>query len=189
MAGKPDLIVVSGYVPDTTIILREAFEAGNTVPIIIPGWAWGPGGAEGRRAGGAGGAYRVRLRARQRGCRLQECSTPDIGAAMGGPGVGERLCGDVPMTWRSCSRWRCRKAGPGADNAAVSKAVLEIAGPPGQKVTSFAEGKAALKAGQKINYEGASGSARLRREWRRDFGVRGEQGSRRGRSERLYLLK
>ena len=33
----------------------------------------------------------------------------------------------------------------------------EVANPPGTPVSSFAEGKELLKAGQKINYEGASG--------------------------------
>jgi branched-chain amino acid transport system substrate-binding protein len=81
-----------------------------------------------------------------------------------------------------------QKAGPTADNKAISAAVLEIAGTPGQKVTRFAEGKAALKAGQKINYEGASGPL--------DFDANGDAISvfgvnkfHNGALERLYLLK
>jgi branched-chain amino acid transport system substrate-binding protein len=81
-----------------------------------------------------------------------------------------------------------QKAGAAADNAAISAAVLEIAGPAGQKVTSFAEGKMALKASQKINYEGASGPL--------DFDANGDAISvfgvnkfHNGTLERLYLLK
>ena len=58
----------------------------------------------------------------------------------------------------------------------------------GQKVSSFAEGKAALKAGQKINYEGASGP--LDFDENGDaisvFGVNVIHG---GKPERQYLLK
>src|SRR5262249_31157192 len=49
------------------------------------------------------------------------------------------------------------KTGPSADNLAIAKAIRSIANPEGQKVSSFMEGKQALKNGQKINYEGASG--------------------------------
>lgn len=41
--------------------------------------------------------------------------------------------------------------------AAINGALRSVANPPGQTVTSFAEGVKALKAGQDINYEGASG--------------------------------
>jgi branched-chain amino acid transport system substrate-binding protein len=81
-----------------------------------------------------------------------------------------------------------QNAGPGAGNAAIAQAVPAIAGPPGQKVSSFAEGKAALKAGQKINYEGASGPL--------DFDANGDAISvfgvnqvSKGALERKYLLK
>jgi branched-chain amino acid transport system substrate-binding protein len=81
-----------------------------------------------------------------------------------------------------------QKAGPGADNAAIAQAIPVIAGPPGQKVTSFAGGKAALKTGAKINYEGASGPL--------DFDANGDaisvfgvQQFTKGALERKYLLK
>jgi branched-chain amino acid transport system substrate-binding protein len=41
------------------------------------------------------------------------------------------------------------------ETAAINAKIREIANPPGQKVYSFAEGKAALKSG-KIDYDGAS---------------------------------
>jgi len=42
-------------------------------------------------------------------------------------------------------------AGPGAPLAAINAKLRAVANPPGTKVFSFAEGKAALKAG-KIDY-------------------------------------
>lgn len=41
--------------------------------------------------------------------------------------------------------------------AAINGALRQVADPPGEMVTSYAAGVAALKAGKKINYEGASG--------------------------------
>ncbi|MCA3673594.1 MAG: ABC transporter substrate-binding protein, partial [Methylobacterium sp.] len=42
MAARPDVIVMGSFLPDTTIILREAFQTGANVKWIIPGWAANP---------------------------------------------------------------------------------------------------------------------------------------------------
>ncbi len=186
LAGSPDLIVVSGYVPDTTIILREAFEAGNTAPIVIPGWAWGP-------------AVQKALGPEVLQNLIVFDSVPDsdgaafkafnagYGAAMGVTGLGN-VYASMAYDMVVVLALAMQHAGPGADNAAIAKAVIEIAGPPGQAVSSFAEGKAALKGGAKINYEGASGPL--------DFDANGDaisvfgvQQYANGALERKYLLK
>jgi len=48
------------------------------------------------------------------------------------------------------------KAGA-TDGAAINSAIRDVAGPGGEVVTSYADGLAALQAGNDINYEGASG--------------------------------
>lgn len=48
------------------------------------------------------------------------------------------------------------KAGAGATSAAISGQIREVANPPGEKVSSYAQGIELLGKGQKINYEGAS---------------------------------
>ena len=186
LAGKPDLIVVSGYVPDTTIILREAFEAGNAAPIIIPGWAWGPAVQKALGPEVLEGLIVFDSVPDSEGTAFKAY---DAGyrAATGGPGVANvyaSMCYDMAVVLALAMQ----KAGPGADNAGIAAAIAGIAGPPGQKVTSFAEGKAALKAGQKISYEGASGPL--------DFDANGDAISvfgvnqfKKGTLERLYLLK
>src|SRR4051794_39417352 len=155
LAAKPDFLVVSGYVPDTTIILREAYEAGNTTKIVIPGWAFGPS-----LASALGNEVLESL--------IVFDSVPDANgpafatfdagykAAMGTSGVSNvyaAMCYDMVIVLALA----LQKAGPSAGNDQVAAAIREIAGPSGQTISSFAEGKAALKAGQKINYEGASG--------------------------------
>ncbi len=186
LAGAPDLIVVSGYVPDTTIILREAFEAGNTAPIVIPGWAWGP-------------AVQKALSPEVLEGLIVFDSVPDSDgtafktfdarytAATGASGLSNvyaAMCYDMVMVLALA----LQKTGPGADNAAIAQAIPVIADPPGQTVSSFTEGKAALKAGTKINYEGASGPL--------DFDAKGDAVSvfgvqmfSKGKLERKYLLK
>ena len=155
MAAGPDLIVVSGYLPDTTIILREAFEAGNTAPVVIPGWAWGPPVEKAVGAEALEGLIVFDSVPDSDGAAFKAF---DAGyrAAMNAPGLGNvyaAMCYDMVAVLTLAMQ----KAGPGADNAAIARAVPEIAGPPGVAVSSFAAGKAALLSGQKVNYEGASG--------------------------------
>jgi branched-chain amino acid transport system substrate-binding protein len=42
------------------------------------------------------------------------------------------------------------------ETAALNAAIRQVANPEGDKISTFAEGKAAIAAGRKINYEGAS---------------------------------
>ncbi len=42
LAAKPDVIVMGSYLADTTIILREWFQTGETTKFIIPAWAANP---------------------------------------------------------------------------------------------------------------------------------------------------
>jgi len=186
LAGSPDLIVVSGYVPDTTIILREAFEAGNTARILIPGWAMGPAVIKALGAEVLEGLTVFDSVPDSEGNAFKAF---DAGyrATMGTPGVANvyaAMCYDMVVVLALAMQ----KAGPGAANAAIAEAIRQVSNPPGQKVSSFAEGKAVLQAGQEINYEGASGPL--------DFGENGDAISvfgvaefRSGTAERKYLLQ
>ncbi|MDT7950853.1 MAG: ABC transporter substrate-binding protein [Acetobacteraceae bacterium] len=186
LAAKPDFIVVSGYLPDTTIILREAYEAGNTAKIVIPGWAFGPS-----LVSALGNDVLEGL--------IVFDSVPDVDGpafkafdagyqkAMGTSGLANvyaAMCYDMVNVLALA----LQKAGPSANNEAIAGVIREIAGPPGETVTSFAEGKAALKSGKAINYEGASGP--LDFDENGDaisvFGVNVVHG---GKPERKYVLK
>ena len=48
------------------------------------------------------------------------------------------------------------EAAKSEDIAAINGKIREIANPAGEEVFTFAQGKAALAAGKKINYQGAS---------------------------------
>jgi len=155
LASNPDLLVVSGYVPDTTIILREAYEAGANAKIVIPGWAMGPSVIK-----ALGNPVLEGLTVFD---SVPDSSSPAFTAydaayraATGQPGASNiyaTMCYDMVNVLALA----LQKAGAGADNAAVAAAIPLVANPPGTPVGSFAQGKALLQAGQKINYEGASG--------------------------------
>lgn len=50
------------------------------------------------------------------------------------------------------------KAGTITDSTAINNAITEVSSPPGMVVSDYAAGLKAIKAGQKVNYEGAAGS-------------------------------
>ena len=186
LAGKPDFLVVSGYLPDTTIILKEAFEAGNTAKIVVPGWAFGPSLVSALGPEVIEGLIVFDSVPDSEGAAFKAFDS-GYQAAMGTSGAGNvyaSMCYDMVVVLALAMQ----KAGPAAGNDAIAQAIREIAGPPGQKVTSFAEGKAALKAGQKINYEGASGPLDFDEngDAMSVFGVNEIHG---GKPERKYLLK
>ncbi len=185
LADKPDFLVVSGYLPDTTIILRQLYEAGNTAKIVIPGWAFGPALVSALGSDVLQGLIVFDSVPSTEGAAFKTFDTA-YQAATGKPGTSNvyaAMCYDMVVVLALA----LQKAGPGAGNDAVAQAIREIADPPGDKVASFADGKAALKAGKKINYEGASGPL--------DFDENGDAKSvfgvnvfEKGKLERKYLL-
>jgi branched-chain amino acid transport system substrate-binding protein len=186
LAAKPDFLVVSGYVPDTTIILREAYEAGNTAKIVIPGWAFGPSlvSALGNEVLEGLIVFDSVPDAESKAFAAFDAGYKAAMGTSGASNVYAAMCYDMVNVLALA----LQKAGPAAGNDQVAAVIREIAGPPGQSVGSFAEGKAALKAGQKINYEGASGPL--------DFDENGDAISifgvnvvRGGKLDRQYLLK
>ena len=184
--GKPDLIVISGYLPDTTILLREAFEAGNTAKIVIPGWAMGPAVVKALGPEVLEGLIVFDSVPDSDGAAYKAFDT-GYRAAMGGPGVANvyaAMCYDMVNVLTLAMQ----KAGPGASNTAIAQAIPLIANAPGQKVSSFAEGKALLKAGQKIDYDGASGPLDFD-ENGDAFSVFGVNEFKKGALERQFLLK
>lgn len=155
LASNPDVIALSGYLPDTTIILREAYELGATAKFIIPDWAAGPALAKALGPDVTKGVLIYATVPNTGGAAFKAYSEQYQKAfnTSGEENVFAAQAYDMVITLALA----IEKAGASADNLAITKAVRDVAGPDGQKVTSFAEGKAALKEGKKIDYEGASG--------------------------------
>jgi branched-chain amino acid transport system substrate-binding protein len=154
LAAKPDVIVLGSYLPDATTILHEWHQGGGGGPTwIIPGWAanaelvkaLGPDVTEGvisiDLAPNAAAASFASFAAKYK------TATGKDGAS----NIYAAMCYDMVIALALA----IEAAGPGASVKAINAKLREIANPPGTKVFSFAEGKAALKAG-KIDYDGAS---------------------------------
>jgi branched-chain amino acid transport system substrate-binding protein len=155
LAANPDVIALSGYLPDTTIILREAYELGVNAKFIIPGWAAGPQLVQALGPEVADGVMVYESVPDTNGAAFKRYSE-QYQKALGSSGEDNVFAAQTYDMVISLAL-ALEKAGPGADNLAIVNQVRAVSNPAGQKVASFEEGKKLLQAGQKINYEGASG--------------------------------
>lgn len=148
LSAQPDFVHISGYEPDITAILKAAYQSGLTTRFIVPGFAVsadliknaGPA-AEGLLLLEEGvsensPAYQ----------RLAEHLGKDRYFSFGAQAYDELVLLALAI-----------EAAKSTDGDALNKAVREISGPGGTKVNSFAEGISALRKGEHIDYEGASG--------------------------------
>lgn len=162
LATKPDVISLSAYRPDATIILKEWFQTGQDCKFIMPGWtanedlvkALGKEATEGlisisNVAADKHEAYK-RFAAAFRKVAKRE---PDIFAAQSY---------DMVITLALA----LEAAGPQADVAGVNGKIRSVTGVGGTRVNGFVEGRDLLRKGEKVDYEGASS--------RLDFGKHGE---------------
>lgn len=162
LATKPDVISLSAYRPDATIILKEWYQSGQDCKFIMPGWtanedlvkALGKEATEGiisisNVAASQSPAYK-RFAAAFKKVANRE---PDIFAAQSY---------DMVITLALA----IEAAGASADVIAINGKIPSITGGNGQAVTSFTDGRDALRNGKPVNYDGASS--------RLDFGKHGE---------------
>lgn len=150
--AKPDVIVTGSYLADTTILMREWYQSGEATKWILPGWAGNPDLVKAVGAEVLEGVISVNS--------VSNVNAPSFKfyddayrKAMGQPGSSNVY---AAMTWDMVIALALAIEAAGkTDTNSVKAMIRTVANPPGQKVYSFAEGKAALKQG-KINYEGAS---------------------------------
>ncbi len=153
LAAKPDVIVMGSYLADTTIILREWFQTGETTKFIIPAWAANPQLVQALGPEVTEGIIAVDSISNE-GSEAFKAYDAAYQKAMGQSGLSNVY---AAMTWDMVVvlALAMEAAGPNADVAAIAAKLREVAGPGGKPVSTFAEGKAALKDG-KIDYQGAS---------------------------------
>lgn len=155
LAAKPDVIVMGSYLPDTTIILREWFQTGETQKWILAGQAAGPDLVKAIGVEASEGLLVVNSITNEGSTAFSQYDSA-YRKVMNQPGIANIY---AAMAWDMVVvlALAMEAAGPNSNPAAISAKIREIANPPGKQVSSFAEGKQALKSG-KVNYDGASSS-------------------------------
>ena len=156
LAANPDVIVMGSYLQDTTVILREWYQSGQSPDVkwIIPGWA-----ANQQLIDALGPDVLANVIAVD---SISNESAPSYAhfeaaykKAMGAEApanVYAAMTYDMVIAWGLAMQQAC----PDTTIAAVNGSIRAIDAADGAPVYTFAESKAAIEAGRKVNYEGAS---------------------------------
>jgi len=149
----PPAIFVAGYVTDFVPVFRELIRGGYTGQIITLSFAVGP-------------AFKDAVGDAAMGI-LHGSPVPPIGKDSYDTYlklVGTEPNGQVQNPY-GCMAYDeinlCllgMEKAKSTDSFAVAEAIREIANGPGERVTTFSEGKAMIEAGGELNYDGASSS-------------------------------
>ncbi|MBR0657730.1 ABC transporter substrate-binding protein [Neoroseomonas oryzicola] len=153
LSTRPDVIVMGSFLPDTTIILREWFQTGTPVKWIIPAWAANPQLVQALGPAVTNGIIAVDSVSNE-GAEAFTAYDAAYRRAMNQPGASNVY---AAMTWDMANTLALAiEQSKSFETGVINAAIRQVANPPGEAVSSFAAGKAAIAAGRKINYEGAS---------------------------------
>lgn len=154
LAQKPDVIVMGSYLPDSTIILREWYQAGQDVKWILPGWAANPELVKALGNEVVEGVIAVDTVSNENAASYKNLDV-QYRKAMGKP-ISSNVYAAMTYDMAISLALAMEAAGPNATPLQVNAKLREVSNPPGTMVYSFAEGKKLLAQKQKINYQGAS---------------------------------
>jgi branched-chain amino acid transport system substrate-binding protein len=154
IGGEPDAVFIPSYVTDFTAVFKEIFRQGYEGQVITTSLATGPKFKE-----AVGDAANGILH----GFPVPPIESPAYKEYLAEAGLEDT--GDVQHPFGTAGRDQMsvlllaiEKAGI-ADTAAVAEAIWDVTTGEGKKtVTNVADGLAALRAGEEINFSGASSS-------------------------------
>jgi branched-chain amino acid transport system substrate-binding protein len=154
MNAKPDVIVMGSYLPDTTIILREWFQAGGDNKWVIPGWAANDQLVKALGNEVVEGIVSVDTVSNEKAPSFARYDA-EYRKAMNQPGTNNVY---AAMTYDMVIvlALAMEAAGPNASVQQINAKIRDVANGPGEAVFGFEQGVKLLKGGKKINYEGAS---------------------------------
>ncbi len=154
LAAKPDVIVTGSYLPDTTIILREWYQSGQDVKWIIPGWAANPDLVKALGNEVCEGIISVDSVSNENAPSYKSLDAQYLKAT--GKSLSSNVYAAMTYDMVICIALAMEAAGANATVAQVNAKIRDVANPPGDKVSSFAEGKKLIAEKKKVNFEGAS---------------------------------
>ncbi|WP_137391585.1 ABC transporter substrate-binding protein [Rhodoligotrophos defluvii] len=154
LSKNPDIVSLSSYSPDVTILLKEWYQTGQECKFIAPGYSvtqavgdtLGPDITSGiitvsNVPASANEAYQVFVDA----FKAKTGREPEMFAA---------AAYDMVITLALAMEL----AGPDAKSPEIASKIRSVTNAPGTKVSTFVEGRDLIKKGEEIDYEGASSS-------------------------------
>lgn len=158
LAGKPDVVILSSYTPDATIILREWYQSGEDTKFIMPGWSASPDLVKALGKTITEGIISVQNVVAD-GAANYERFDSAFKKANGGktPDIYAAECYDQVITLALA----IEAAGSGASVRQINDSIRGVTNAPGDKVGTFAEGRDLLLQGKTIDYDGVSSNLEM----------------------------
>lgn len=163
LATKPDVISLSAYRPDATIILKEWFQTGQDCKFIMPGWTANEDLVKALGKEATEGIISISNVAAHEHAAYKQFAAEFRKRTKREPDIFASQSYDMVITLALA----IEAAGGTADVAAINGRIRDVTGKSGaEKVSGFAQGQALLRAGKPVDYDGASS--------RLEFGAHGE---------------
>jgi branched-chain amino acid transport system substrate-binding protein len=154
LATKPDLYLLSCYTPDGILVVKEAYQGHATAKFAMPAWCLNDDLVKGVGANVADGDIAfdlVAVTTSKAYKRLNAAYNAKTGKDAFDNVYAVHVYDAIHLLALAF-----QKAGT-TKSLAVGKALIQVSNPPGQEVTSFAEGLPLLRQGKSVHYVGASG--------------------------------
>lgn len=162
LATKPDVISLSAYRPDATIILKEWYQTGQECKFIMPGWTANEDLVKALGKEAMEGIISISNVAAEEHPAFKRFASEFKKVTNREPDIFSAQSYDMVITLALA----LEAAGAEADVAGVNSKIRGVTGTGGAKVNSFIEGRDAMRGGKRVDYEGASS--------RLEFGKQGE---------------
>jgi branched-chain amino acid transport system substrate-binding protein len=154
LATKPDLYLLSCYTPDGILVVKEAYQGHATAKFAMPAWCLNDDLIKGVGANVADGDIAFDLVAVSTSKAYKRLNAAYN--AKTGKDAFDNVYAVHVYDAIHLLALAFQKAGT-TKSLAVGKALIQVSNPPGQEVTSFAEGRPLLRQGKSVHYVGASG--------------------------------
>jgi branched-chain amino acid transport system substrate-binding protein len=148
-AVKPEVVLIAGYTPDASILVKDWFKAGYGGQLLLPGFAANPKFIENVGAEAAEGILVVEAAPAPESKAFQQF---------------KKLMGKEDLFLYSSQTYDqlalvclAMQAAGEATGPGIKRTMRTVTNPPGKLVSDPVEGLQELKRGQKVNYDGASG--------------------------------
>lgn len=152
LATKPDVIALSAYTPDATIIIKEWYQSGQDCKFIMPGWSANEGLIKALGAEATEGIIAVSNVAATEHPAFKHFDAAFRKATGRESDVFAAESYDMIISVALA----VEAAGPDADIKTINSHMRTVSNAPGTKVTSFAQGRDLLRKKEKIDFDGAS---------------------------------
>ena len=154
VAGKPDVILFAGYTPDGIQIFKEWFQLGLGGVWMGPGFAFSPQFISAIGAPAAEGTIVVEAVPRSASSAYKHADDLYRKATGQEPDIFVSYAYDHFLSMSLA----ILAAKGEASGDAIKTHIRRVTNPPGKVVGTWAEAAPAVRAGEKINYEGAASS-------------------------------